>query len=549
MPTPIEVFEQPALHWDFLTVKTDTAFEGQVFDRKEVCRVGHTGHVSSADLDKLKGHITACVSAFANTNKNGSLLVLGISKTGQVKGFSHLSDNQRNSVTNVNELLAAQSARMNFFVCQNDEGIQDEVCLIFVPYTEMAICETFGNSPHSWVRHSSQNICQNDAQRDQLRRDKKIVNFEAAYCCPYQPRDLDQGLLQEFRSVFLEATEHNYTDEEMLYQAGALDKNGGFTNAGLLFFASNPQRVLSWSYIRLFRFESSVGRTAERGLPTFDRDFTGPISKQIRNLRTFVQESAFFKTYPKRNRDGGFTDEPEYPYIAVDEAVVNAVAHRDYAIQLPIECEAYRDGLLVRNPGRIQQRDHDVPERFSLDSVTLVHTPRNSKLIEWLRMMRDERGKAFVRAISEGTKSMRVAMAELKLPTPSYEVSDAQTTVKLLNNVTEREALLQTATKIPPTEFVNLFPLTFVLKDGQTASEGYVDQRRRDISASLRDALKAKRWFIHSDSYGRVVAHRQGAKITLPEDVLRVVRFFRLIHFKSGSIWIATTCVLITRSK
>ncbi|MHC5720764.1 MAG: RNA-binding domain-containing protein, partial [Nostoc sp.] len=119
------------------------------------------------------------------------------------------------------------------------------------------------------------------------------------------------------------------------------------------------QRILSFSYIRLLRFVTNFGD--ERGLPTFERNFTGSITKQIRDIRTFFQESGFFKTYSRRNPSGGFIDEPEYPQIAVDEAIVNAVAHRDYEITVPIECEYYKDAFVVRNGGRIIQRDGDVP--------------------------------------------------------------------------------------------------------------------------------------------------------------------------------------------
>src|SRR5690606_6574897 len=118
-----------------------------------------------------------------------------------------------------------------------------------------------------------------------------------------------------------------------------------FNNAGLLFFAGNPQRVLPHAYIRLLRFDVPFNQHGERPLPTHEQKFTGPVTKQIRDFRTFIAESAFFKTYQFRERSGGFREEPEYPLIAIDEAIVNAVAHRDYAIQIPIQCEKYTDSL------------------------------------------------------------------------------------------------------------------------------------------------------------------------------------------------------------
>jgi predicted HTH transcriptional regulator len=438
MPDPRTVFEHPEQHWAFLTASDDTEFEGQFFDRKEASRVGENGLVGSKKLDGVLEQITGCISAFANTNKSGSLLVVGISTQGAVKGVNHLSDTQRSRLTGFNDFLSDQAAQAKFFECTNEADQQDFVCLIYVPYTSRRICQTLGNYPRVWTRQGSQNISLNQSQLEQLRRDKGVVDYEQADCCVYDVRDLDLQVLQEFQKVFLQDSGYEYSDEELLYQVGAINRNSNgynFTNAGMLFFAANPQRVSSASFIRLLRFETDVEDIENRGLPTFDRKFTGSITKQVRDIRAFFRESGFFKLYQTRNPDGGFLEVPEYPLIAVDEAIVNAVAHREYAIGLPIECESYRNAFVVRNSGRLQQRDKDVPAEFSLETMRLNSAPRNPKLIEWLKMMRDERGAEFVRALSEGTRRMRDEMKRSGLPAPIYKMSESQTTVILFNNI------------------------------------------------------------------------------------------------------------------
>ena len=182
---------------------------------------------------------------------------------------------------------------------------------------------------------------------------------------------------------------------------------------GLLFFASNPQRVLPHAYIRLMKFLVPSDEHRNRGTPSFDKDFRGPITKQIRAARTFFRESSFFERYQRRKTDGGFVEDHELPPTAVDEAIVNAVAHRDYQAQLAIECEHYTDALIVKNPGRLVQRNFDLPNRFSLGDTLLDSMPRNRKLLEWLRLMRDSDGREFVQAISEGTKQMTREMVAL----------------------------------------------------------------------------------------------------------------------------------------
>ncbi|MEW6208833.1 MAG: RNA-binding domain-containing protein [Acidobacteriota bacterium] len=348
MPKPKEVFDNPESFWDFLTSSSDSVFEGQYFDRKEACMPNPDGRVSKRGLDKFREHVKESISAFANENKEGGLLVLGIASDGTIKGINHLSEEQINSLTNFDTLLIHHGAVAKIFDCQDENDEAKKICLIYVPYEQRNFCEIPGDSHEAYRRQGSQNILIDDTHRERIKREKNIVDFENTYCCPYDPVDLDKEVLDEFRRVFLKDAGFEYSDEEMLRQAGAIIRDGSglaFTNAGFLFFALNPQSLMSWSYIRLLRFETGIEQ-AERGLPTFEKKFTGSITRQIRNIRTFFRESGFFKTYQKRNPVGGFVEEPEYPHIAIDEAIVNAVAHRDYVMRFPIECEAYKDAFL-----------------------------------------------------------------------------------------------------------------------------------------------------------------------------------------------------------
>jgi hypothetical protein len=100
MPTPHEVFENPLAHWAFLTAAVDTDFEGQFFDRKEASRPAPGMTVlSSKEMGKVMEQVRETVSAFANVNKAGGLLVIGISKTGEVKGIDHLNCQERGNMS------------------------------------------------------------------------------------------------------------------------------------------------------------------------------------------------------------------------------------------------------------------------------------------------------------------------------------------------------------------------------------------------------------------------------------------------------------------
>jgi predicted HTH transcriptional regulator len=411
MPRPLDLYDNPNAYWHLITAARDVDFEDQHFDRKEAARTESDGHLASSRLSELIQHARETISAFANTNPDGGVLVLGVSGKGEVKGLSHLNDSQRNNLAGPAAWLTNHNARAKFVDCEDETNQPTKVCMIFVPYSPNSICETPDKEKKAWLRQGAQNFLLTADQKEQLRRDKHITSFEQERCCEFDRADLDVALLAEFRKVYHNSTAYNYSDEELLYQAGALirdDHKLYFNNAGFLFFAANPQRILSWAYLKLLRYEAMLSKASEVGLVSLERRFTGPLPSQIRSVRAYFQESGFFKKYQIRNTSGsGFTDQPEFPFVAVDEVVVNAVVHREYAVHLPVECKKFEDAFVVENAGRLLQRDREVPQDFSLSDVALEHLPRNPRILDWFKLLKDEHGAEFVRALSEGTRRDR----------------------------------------------------------------------------------------------------------------------------------------------
>ena len=227
VPQPRDVFRDPASHWAFLTLADDTMFEGQHFDRKEVCRANRHGVVPDADLSRFRReHVAESLSAFANVNPHGGLLVLGLGSGGEVHGLSHLRESQRNALAIIDDLLVNQTCEVKFFDCQNCEGAADTIALVYAPYTTSGICETVGRSPQAWKRQGAQNLPLSDADRDRLRRDKGLVDFERTPSAAYDVRDIAQDVLKEFRASYLTDATYDKSDEDLLYHIGALVRSG-----------------------------------------------------------------------------------------------------------------------------------------------------------------------------------------------------------------------------------------------------------------------------------------------------------------------------------
>ena len=430
MPTPKEVFDDPLKYLDFLQ---SADFEGQYFERKEV-RIDTNNQVNT-----LKDKIKQCISAFANSNRAGGLLILGIADDGTLKGTQHIDEQTLNGILQVARDLSNHATQLEEVVLPNSH---EKIHLLYTPWTPNGICETFADFPKTWKRFGAQCLPLTEQDREQLKRDKKIVDFEMSYCCPYDPDQLDKEVVEEFKSVFLETrdAQYEYSTEAFLLNIDAIRQVEGeecaFTNAGYLFFASQPRKHFPSAHVRVLRFEVDVEESGARGATTFDKIFDGALPNIIRKLQTFFRDSALFRTMIRRSSNGGFIEDPEYPILAVDEAVMNAVIHRDYGINAPIHCIAYRNGLVVENPGGILQ---EVPRHFSLADTVLSSVLRNQRIVDWMRFMKDERGEPLVRALSEGTRKMRQEMENLGLPAPTYETAQ-RTSVTLYNHFDERLA-------------------------------------------------------------------------------------------------------------
>lgn len=526
---PREVFDNPDQHWSFLTASNDRDFEGQYFDRKEVCRASG-GQVRNNDLRTFKHEqVAETLSAFANENHDGGLLVLGIASDGQVPGLSHLSEDQINGLAQIDYLVHHNSQFKLHKVTIG--GNEVEIALILVPYATNAICETVRTPRRAWRRSGVQNLELNDNDVQRLKRDKRIVDYERTHCTRFQENLMDSALMQEFSTSHLNNSSYEWTNADLLDHIGATDRHGEeiwFTNAGALFFSANPERDIAHAYVRLLRFDTSFEDRENRPTPTYDRKFTGPITKQIRDFRTFIQDSAFFEVYQKRRQEGGFVEEPEYPAIAIDEALVNAVAHRDYAITRPILCEKYTNAFIVSSPGGIIQGG-DIPEHFSLDERRLEHLSRNPKIIEWLRSMKDAQGRAFVQALQEGTRRMRDEMAALDLPAPEYFTSPYETRVILRNNASSRKDNQPNQATENTTEFTNLYPLTGLQKKD---NREHAQQQRREILDALKNKLVANNWFIDKSKFGLLTAHKRGVAIQAPASVASIVKIYPAYIFQ-----------------
>jgi len=120
------------------------------------------------------------------------------------------------------------------------------------------------------------------------------------------------------------------------------------SNAAILLFGRNPQRFFPASEVRCMHFH---GTEIERPVP-FYRIFKGTLFEQVDMAADFVMS--------KLNRSVGTRAESvqapvryEIPPDVIREAIVNAVAHRDYTSAGAVQVSVFANRVEVWNPGTL----------------------------------------------------------------------------------------------------------------------------------------------------------------------------------------------------
>lgn len=193
-----------------------------------------------------------------------------------------------------------------------------------------------------------------------------------------------------------------------LFRRGCVAREGSSyvpTHAGLLLFARTVERHLPQCEITLVRYRGLVMSDE------FERDdIHDTLPEQIR-----LAERWLANHMRRGSRLVGLEREDweEYPAAAVREAIVNAVAHRDYGVRGEgIRITMFGDRLECYSPGRL-------PGHITLENLTHERFSRNAVLVQVLADL------GLIERLGYGIDRMVAQMAAAKLPAPRFQETTA----------------------------------------------------------------------------------------------------------------------------
>lgn len=172
------------------------------------------------------------------------------------------------------------------------------------------------------------------------------------------------------------------------------------TNTALLFFGKDPSSLITNHEIRIARFR---GTTRSEFIDS--QEIKGPIYKMLNAVESF-----FLRNTRLANKIVEFkrVDIPEYPFEAIREAVINAIAHRDYNRRgAPIMVSIFDDRVEVRNPGGL------LPG-LNIKRLEGNHATRNESICKIFHETRD------MERFGTGVGKMKKLMKDHGLSAPEF---------------------------------------------------------------------------------------------------------------------------------
>lgn len=198
----------------------------------------------------------------------------------------------------------------------------------------------------------------------------------------------------------------DYIREQVLYELDCgkpIDHAFFINNAGILFFAKEPQKRIDNAFISCFRYK---GNSMQAML---SQDCEGDLTSQINEAEAFVKlhtRTAFkFDGFKRINIE-------EYPFTAIREAIVNAVCHRDYSIKNNIIVNVFDDRVEIISPGGI-------PNNLTLKEVRGKSYPRNWIISKLFRKIKE------IEKVGTGLNRMDELMLAHGLKKPEYEANQS----------------------------------------------------------------------------------------------------------------------------
>jgi len=364
--------------------------------------------VASPDKDKMAHEI----AAFANSQ--GGRIVLGVEdRTRNVIGIAdEMVGKVEEWIVTISQQAINPPVNLETRLLQLPDQAGNLKTVVYVEIPRSIMVHASKGRYYQRVGSTKQEMKPEVLMRlFQQRSQSRLIRFDETLVPGTTLQDIDRSLVKRF-------LRHDTPESDQLrklHLSATEDGETGLSLSGTLLLTQNPTQWLGNAYIQCVYY-SGAERDANDQLDA--ADFTGPLDQQINDAFEFVRKNMRIGAVKKVGRQ----DLPQYDLGAVFEAIVNAVAHRDYSMTgRRIRLHMFFDRLELYSPGAL-------PNSLSLDGLMENTVTRNETIVNLLSRYynaREEAGRqALIERRGEGVPKIIKASEALSGKRPEYRLID-----------------------------------------------------------------------------------------------------------------------------
>lgn len=184
-------------------------------------------------------------------------------------------------------------------------------------------------------------------------------------------------------------------------------------NVGLMFFNSQPHCFFPYSQIDVVYFPDGAG-----GEHFSEKVFQGPLGQMTKDALTFIKNNYLQEKVVKLPNQAEANRFFNFPFRAIEEALVNAVYHRSYELREPIEVRITTNEItIISYPGP----DRSISMKALQTGKAVSRRYRNRRIGEFLKELELTEGR------STGVPTILRVMRENGSPAPVFETDEDRT--------------------------------------------------------------------------------------------------------------------------
>ncbi|MCA9674840.1 MAG: putative DNA binding domain-containing protein [Myxococcales bacterium] len=386
-----------------------TTDEGQYFDRKSLFE-GPPDAKRHRDRRSVRDQVAKYVAAFANAD--GGTLVLGVEDDGAVTGCPYPADE-------VATILAVPANRLRPPLPPGEVIELDGQCLlVFEVQAAGRAVMVIGDG---FPRRDLDEVHQSSEEAINQHKDAGLLGSPEARIATANLADLDEELIHRA----MEGSAFEGSPADYLAQRRLADVRGDqlvLRQGAVWLFARSAAAIEHPNLgVRVWRVNGTEqrfgGNRNVQDFPRVEGDLLRVLDQARSLIATLIRSSS-------RLHDLFFREMPEYPPFAWQEALVNALAHRDYSVEgRAVEVWLYDDRMEVSSPGLLHP-DLQMDQLSSRRPVHRSRNPRIARVLTELGVMRDQ---------GEGIPRMFEEMELSWLKPPEFSQDGSVFTVVLRN--------------------------------------------------------------------------------------------------------------------